>query len=264
MMSMVQFDSVWRMGSFTLSLASGEVHIWVADLAQTEATLNRLEGTLSRDEIERADRYVFAHLRRDYVAARGILRDILSRYTEEDPASFVFCYNRFGKPSLADHAIRFNLSHSCDIAVYAIVKNREVGVDVEYRRPEPVESDFEQFVLRTFSPNENRTLLALPFNQRHEAFYNCWTRKEAYIKAIGDGLNIPLTSFDVSLQPGQPAQLQFVMDQPEEVNRWMYEVFQISGDYTAAIIAEGRDWTCKRWRWEPLPEIPPTTDGSML
>ena len=242
-------------------LLAGEVHIWIADLAQTDTVFDKLEQTLSQDEVERADRYAFAHLRRHFVMARGILRDILSRYTEEDPMTLVFHYNRFGKPSLLDSPIRFNLSHSCGVAIYAVTNNREIGVDVEYRHSEPVQNNFEQFISQTFSPGENRALLALPISQRREAFFNCWTRKEAYIKAVGDGLNIPLTSFEVSLQPGEPARLRHVADQPEEVNCWTYEVFQLSGDYTAAIIAEGRDWTARRWRWEALPATPASYDG---
>lgn len=249
---MVQPDTSWRPPNACLSLPPGDVHLWAADLRQSQSVVDRLERTLAPDEISRADRFAFAHLRQRYVTARGILRDILARYTGAAPAALVFGYNRFGKPFLAGSPVCFNLAHSHNAAVYAVVAGRNVGLDVEYTRDSRLRDDLEQFVQRTFSPGESRALLALPEAQRLEAFYNCWTRKEAYIKALGSGLSMPLNCFEVSVRPGEPARLRRVAGHPDEAARWRCESFQISGGYTAAVMVEGQDWVSKRWRWETL------------
>lgn len=250
---MVHFDSSWRLPGAPPSLGHRDVHLWAADVEQHPDVLGRLEQTLAPDETARADRFAFAHLRQRYVAARGILRDILARYTGTEPAALVFSYNPFGKPFLAGSPLRFNLAHSHQAVICAVTAGRDVGLDVEYTRSSRLRADLASFVQRTLAPGESRALLALPEGQQLEAFYNCWTRKEAYIKALGSGLSTPLDRFEVSLRPGEPARLQRVADHPAEAARWRCESFQLSGDYIAALMVEGQDWTSQRWRWAAVP-----------
>lgn len=180
-------------------LAAGQVHVWRASLALAAGPISELERTLSSDERARADRFLRPTPRGRYVAARGLLRRILAAYAGLDPASLRFAYGPHGKPSLAPGqgagTLRFNLSHSEDLALYAIAAGREVGVDVERIRPA---FDGARIAREFFSTAEAATLAALPPAARTEAFFACWTRKEAYSKARGEGLALDPRSFDVS------------------------------------------------------------------
>jgi 4'-phosphopantetheinyl transferase len=242
--------TVWSSPLETPELAREEIHVWRARLSTDEATLQSLESTLANQERERARRFIFEQDRDHYIAARGILRRLLGKYLRCAPQSIEFEYGPYGKPAVASAAlrlaIRFNLSHSHGLAVVAIGREREVGIDVELIRP-----DFagEEIARRYFSSKEIAELSRLPAEMQTEGFFLCWTRKEAYIKAKGDGLQIPLESFDVSLSPGSPATLSSV----DEL-RWSIESFVPSlvseRRYAAAVVAEGRDWTVRYFEWE--------------
>jgi 4'-phosphopantetheinyl transferase len=173
--------------------------------------------------------------------ARGTLRAILSDRLRIDPRDVRFVYGEHGKPELAEpfsgSGLRFNLSHSGSLALCAVVRHCRVGVDIERLRPVP---HLEAIAERTFSPRERDTLRQLPPELRHEAFFNCWTRKEAYIKAIGKGLAHPLDSFSVSLAPGARPRLETVDDDPLEAEVWTLEAIVPSAGYVAALVVEGR------------------------
>lgn len=189
-----------------LQLSASDISIWRAKLDCDASVVTQLETTLSQDEKERAARFHFDRDRSHFIVARGVLRNLLGRYLAQNPGDIRFRYGPHGKPSLiarkGDPAIQFNLSHSQGIAIYAFGYERELGVDVESIRREVAGEDIAQ---RFFSTHEMQELLAIPAEQRAEGFLLCWTRKEAYIKARGEGLQIPLNSFDVSLTPGEPA-----------------------------------------------------------
>jgi 4'-phosphopantetheinyl transferase len=199
--------------------------------------------------LERAGRFHFARDRDHYTVARAVLRDILGRYLGLAPASLRFKYNPFGKPSLDDGArgVRFNLSHSGGIALYAVALGREVGVDVEQLKDE---MDCGGVAERFFSPSEVAALRTLPPEAQKRAFFDCWTRKEAYVKARGDGLSLPLDSFDVSVAPGEPAALLRTRDDACEASRWTLRELSTEPGYAAALAVEGRDWRLRCWRWE--------------
>jgi 4'-phosphopantetheinyl transferase len=158
-----------------------------------------------------------------------------------------FVYGLHGKPCLREDtgpaAIRFNLAHSHQLAVYVIARTREVGIDLEYMRPVP---DLQQIATSAFSAREVAMLSGLPPGQQREAFYLCWTSKEAYVKAKGLGVAQPLTQFDVSLVPGKPARLLRVEGDPEETTRWSLRWLRPAPGYVAALAVEGHDWqlTC--------------------
>jgi 4'-phosphopantetheinyl transferase len=142
--------------------------------------------------------------------------------------------------------LSFNLTHSHQLALYAVTRRREIGVDLEY-----VRADFadEQIAERFFSPREVAALRTVPENLLKEAFFHCWTRKEAYVKAKGEGLSIPLDQFDVSLAPGEPALLLSTRDDPQEADRWSLQALFPGSGYVAALAVEGRTWRLKCWQW---------------
>ena len=192
------------------------------------------------DEKTRAERFHFEEDRKRFIVRRGILRTILGGYLGVDPDQVQFAYGKNEKPELADSfangEIRFNLSHSGEVALYAFTRDREIGVDIEHIREI---SDMEQVSNRFFSLRENEVLHILSESKKREAFFNCWTRKEAYIKAIGDGLSCPLDSFDVSLVPGEPARLQRIEGDSEAALRWSIQDLETENGFTAAFAVKG-------------------------
>ncbi len=232
-----------------INLSSSEVHVWLAPLDQLH--VSQLAQTLSEEELARAGRFHFRRDRERFIACRSLLRTILSRYLCVEPHQLRICYGTYGKPYLEEEVeknkLQFNLSHSHGLALYAFTRGRKIGVDLEYIRRMP---DFSQIAARFFSQNEYAALNALPESQRQEAFFYCWTRKEAYIKAIGNGLMHPLNSFDVSLAPGEPACLLNVEGDPEEASRWSLKSLNPVPGYVAALAVVGHDW---RLQWKQWP-----------
>ena len=233
----------WRPAPETLILSNDEVHVWRAPLDVPELHVRSLWYLLTGDECQRAERYVFEKDQRHFVVARGLLRVLLGRYLGQDPQHLRFTYGPHGKPALATDmggdTLRFNVSHSYGLALYAMTRGREIGVDVERIRPEVAQ---ETIAEHFFSPREVTILRALPMLLQAPAFFACWTRKEAYIKARGKGLSVPLNSFSVSLIPGKPAELLDVQSDPEESSRWSFLELVPDSHYVGALAVEGRDW----------------------
>jgi len=231
-------------------LADDEAHIWTAGLEWGAAELGEFLAALSPDEQARARRFRFERDSQHYIAGRGILRRILAAYLDQQPSELQFTYSPSGKPSLAagsdPNGLCFNLAHSHTLAVYALTRNREIGVDVERLR-----ADFpcEQIAERFFSPQEVSKLRGMPDPVKHEAFFNCWTRKEAYIKAKGEGLSIDLDRFEVSLAPEEQAALLNVVDDPQESARWTIEKLSPGPGYVGAVAVKGRRMEFKYYRW---------------
>lgn len=239
----------WQTPSQDVKLLPGEVHVWRACLKQPADQVNLLAQTLSQDEMDRAARFRFDRDQRRYILSRGVLRAILGWYLEMNPQQIRFCYGERGKPSLSDRSgndqIQFNLAHSHELALYALLRGDEIGVDLEYIRPM---KDLEKFAAGFFSPSECEQLLNLPVKERQIAFFHCWTCKEAYIKATGDGLLRALDKFQVSLHPGEPAQLLGVEEDPAEIDRWSLRAFAPYDGYIAAVAAEGHNHHYKFWQ----------------
>ena len=240
----------WTSPPLDLTLDLGEIHVWRVSLDQTESCLQSLQQTLSADERTKADGFRFPKDRSQFIVSRGALRAILSRYLNISSHILRFDYNPYGKPSLivtqGGNTLRFNLSHSRGMALIAITKNRDIGVDIEGINP-----NFSclEIAEKFFSPLENAVLRSLPEHLQATAFFTCWTRKEAYIKAVGKGLSIPLNQFDVSLAPGEPAALLNVEENPEEASKWsLIELFP-SSDMVAAVAVAGDCWKLHCWEW---------------
>jgi 4'-phosphopantetheinyl transferase len=227
-----------------------EVHVWRAALNLEKPRLHSLKQILSEDERARTERFYFEKDREHFIAARGLLRTILGRYLDQEPSELRFCYSRYGKPSLAasagESALRFNISHAHGLALYAVTSGREIGIDLEHLRADFAGEDIAE---RFFSRREVEALRALPADMRQKGFFNCWTRKEAYIKARGEGLSLPLDKFDVSLAPGEPAALLSTPGDPREAARWSLRELEPGPGYVAALVVEGHDWRLKCWQW---------------
>jgi 4'-phosphopantetheinyl transferase len=204
-------------------LASHEIHLWQTSLQQNPEQVAQFEALLSADERQRGQRFLSATHGRRFIVARGILRTLLGLYLNCDPRELQFSYQEFGKPYLADIDLQFNISHSDEMAVYAFTRAAEIGVDIE-----KVENVFKADVAKRFFSNaEYEILTALFGHDQERGFYRVWARKEAVIKAIGDGLHIPLDSFSVSLN--EIEQLNF-----SEQSQWHLQSFLVDPSYEAA------------------------------
>lgn len=226
-----------------LQLSPNEVHVWCIVLDQPSTALSTLASLLSADEQARAAQFYFERDRRAFIVCHGWLRVILGRYLTVDPQHLEFERALHGKPALAPPSgttlLQFNLSHSRQIALYAIARQREIGIDLEYIRPMP---DMEQIVARFFTPSEQAMFQTLPADQRLAAFFRAWTCKEAYLKAIGSGLTRPLADFEVSLLPGVPPRLLHDVHDPHAVERWSFHTWTPVAGYVAALCVDGHDW----------------------
>lgn len=232
----------------TANLFPNHVHVWQWPLAATADQLAQARTMLSPDEIERADRFHFAEHRRRFAIGRATLRRLLGNYLTQPPRTIALKVNAHGKPALAAASIdlRFNLSHSRDMAVAAFTLGRTVGIDVEYIDPQ---IDIESLSRHAFSNHEQQALMTLPPADRRAGFFACWTRKEAYVKARGQGLTIPLSDFDVSVNPHGPAELLACRSSPSEVQRWRMQSLAVDGPYAATLVVEGDGWQAQTYRF---------------
>jgi 4'-phosphopantetheinyl transferase len=229
-----------------------EIHVWITSIEQPDSVIQYLSGYLSTDELNRVCRYHFVEDRVRALISRGILRLILSCYLHSEPSEIRICENRYGKPYLPHNGdnlpLHFNLSHSDGMILLATTLGREIGVDVErIRRDFPIES----IAKLVFSEEERRAIDLLGDHEKHDAFFACWTRKEAYTKARGDGLSLPLKQIEVSCKAGEPAALLNCHWDPSEVDRWdLTDVF-VGKEYAAAVAVDGKELSYKYFEWEP-------------
>jgi len=241
----------WSRPPDTLMLGDNEVHVWRASLELPSFQVRRLQRNLSEEELERAERFHFQRHRSHFIAARGLLRVILGRYLKTEPRRLRFQYGPKGKPELAGdtsrRALRFNVSHSHGLALYAVTHDREIGIDVERIRPDVAS---EKIAERFFSPREAATLRELPAEVRQQAFYTCWTRKEAYLKAIGEGITLRLDQFEVSVTPGEPATLLSIHGDPKEASYWSLKKLDPGPGFVGALAVKGHGWDLRCWHWE--------------
>jgi len=226
--------SSWTEPPRSPSLETGAVHVWRIALDQEDDPLERFRGTLEPHELERAGRFHFERHRRHFIVARGFLRSVVARYLETQPEALRFSYGEYGKPALeTEPVLRFNLSHSNEVALLAVTLDAELGVDVEHIRADFASEDIAR---RFFSRAEVAVFNALPQDERVAAFFRCWTRKEAYIKAIGKGLSQALDEFDVTLAPGiAPALLRA---EDDDASRWWMSDIEVGEGYAGALAVE--------------------------
>lgn len=246
----------WPTRRKQLILEGNDVHVWCASLDQGSSVLQLLLDTLSPDERQRADRFHFPKDRNQYIVARGILRRILSLYLGVSPVNLRFLYSEHGKPTLTHETagvhLHFNLSHAHEFALYAISGGCQVGIDLEYLREDFASLEIAE---RFFSPDEVAMLRSLPVNLRTRGFFDCWTRKEAYIKGLGEGLSHPLDSFTVSLIPGEPVWLR--TGDSRQPSNWSLVSISFKDEYAAALAIEGSVSTIhfREWTWSSIERV---------
>lgn len=234
-------------------IVPGGADVWCLPLDLAESRIAELAGLLSPDERARAARYHFDRHRRRFIACRAQVRTILADYLHASAAELRFESGPRGKPALAPpwsgSGIRFNVSNSHEIALCAVALDRELGVDVEYVR---TPNDYEGLAAQFFAQAEVDALRSLPESVRLQAFFNCWTRKEAVLKAVGTGLAFPLDRVTVTLIPGEPARLVAWDDTPARPGEWWLTGVDPAAGYVAALAAPGMPLAVQRWLSVPL------------
>ncbi len=223
-------------------LTNDTIHLWQGGLDGTDAQVASWVNLLSPDERARMARFRFEIHQRRYAAAHAQLRLILAPYLALAPTVIQFAAAEYGKPYLVfppseghGAAIEFNMSHAGDQMLVGVVRGRAIGVDIEQIRPDFATTDI---AMHYFSAVEQAAFRAVPDEQKPQAFFNAWTRKEAFIKAVGEGLSFPLADFDVTLSPGEPARLLAVRGSAEEAARWQMADMKVGEGYAAAVVVK--------------------------
>ena len=228
-------------------MSPDQIHLIFTPLRCSSEFAAELCQLLSTDEHERASRFRSDRLRDHFTVARGMLRIILGRYAAISPGEIRFQQDRNGKPALAGGAsISFNLAHSDDLAVYAVASRKHIGVDIERVH---VFDGMDQIARRYFCTAEYRDLVTIPEASRTAAFFRCWTRKEAFVKAMGEGLTCPLGRFEVTLEQGSRAALAEVDGSAAVASHWSVYDVAPSDDYAAALITDGPKCPLRAWHF---------------
>ncbi len=236
-----------------LTLPEDEVHLWRVDLEALPTDESRWQKLLSSDEAARAARFHSPLDRNRFAASRALLRLLLGSYLQTDPDRLSFSYSKKEKPYLApphsESGISFNISHSGEVALLAFARRREIGVDVEQLHRN---IEIDSIARRFFSLHEQQQLAALRKEEQFDAFFRCWTRKEAYIKATGEGLSLPLDQFDVSIAVGDTDALIATRPDASAATLWSIRDIPAGAGYVGAICVRGRDWRLKDWTSQSL------------
>jgi len=237
-------SGVWALGP-------RQIDIWCAPVSAFETGLDQMRGLLSDEERRNASRFRFDDHRRVYIMAHAFVRMILGGYTREEPSRLLFGRGPGTKPRLlSDPRLRFNSSHSAGLVLIAVSMERDVGIDVE--RVLPL-ADFEELARRFFSAGECEDLFTLDRAARLRGFFDCWTRKEAFVKATGDGLLKGLDHFRVAVRPGEPVTILHI--DGDERQRWSLLDLQPSPDYAAALAVRERDFETRCWKLEEMTQL---------
>jgi 4'-phosphopantetheinyl transferase len=240
------FLQQWGTAPDEMSLQSREVHVWRADLRVIPAEMEELFGTLSSGERARAATFKFPRDQERFMVSRGILRQVLARYLHQSASELHLCNGPFGKPALSDvpgvEALQFNLSHSHNLAVFAVARREEIGIDLERVEPFPAGDLVSR---RSFTRDEVRFLRAVSQDRQLEEFFGSWTRKEAYLKARGEGLSLRIDTLSV---PTSSAGSVTFFDRGASV--WSMHTFKPALGYVAALAVHGIPGKLKFWEWK--------------
>lgn len=222
----------------TVVLPPGTIACWRVDLEQPESVVGALAALLSADERERAARFVFPRDRRRFTVTRACLRALVARCCGEAATAIRFAYARHGKPALAapTPAVHFNVSHAADVALIALTRDQPLGVDIEAVRPF---ADLRDVAARFFTRAENEAITTVPAADRELAFFLCWTRKEAFSKALGDGLTLALDRYRVSCRPGEPARILEIDGSPTAGAAWSVHDLRPAPGFVGAAVIRG-------------------------
>jgi 4'-phosphopantetheinyl transferase len=244
---------IWETPTEKPKLARNQVHVWRICLNDATPLLKPLISILSADEKNRAEKYRFIGDRNNFIAGRGVLRIILGSYLDIKPGKLRFSYGPYEKPLLVtqrgEHSLQFNISRSHGLGLCAVTQGRKLGVDLEKICPSFIN---QQIPEHFFSHKEAAKLRALPVSFQEKAFFNCWTRKEAFLKAKGSGLSSKLDQFEVSLAPEEPVALLDIYDDPKERDHWSLIDIDPGPGFAAALAIEGLDLDFKCFQWEAV------------
>ncbi len=235
-MSIIQPIVAWQPSPLRVSVEPGTIDVWRIGLDVDAATRGQLRSRLSADEQIRADRFRYDQHRDRFIVARASLRQLLGQYQDQDPADIQFDYGRYGKPGMA--GLEFNLSHSADLALLAVSRDRPVGIDLEWLKPV---DDLEKLTARFFTAGEHQRIIQVPAADRPLAFFRTWTAKEAYLKATGEGIG-QLKSLEVWVQPRQPLYFVHPLD-------WSVQELTPDRGFVGAVVAPGMDWQARFWHY---------------
>jgi len=247
-----QEQTTWSAAPKDKDLREGEVHVWLANLELEIYSMPKFLRDLSLAERTRAQRLRFDQDRRRFVISKGVLRNLVSKYTDIDPHEIQFSIGPSGKPELAERLqdkrapLHFNQAHSGHLGIYAFSKHRLVGVDVEEVRPFP---DMDQVASLLFSSHEMVVFQSLGPEEKERAFFSTWTHKEAFVKALGKGLTLPLNHFEIARVHGGLARIVQNHSQPAKPLNWFVNDIQISAQFSAAVCVEGESWKLRCLKW---------------
>lgn len=222
----------WQSPTTFPSLQTNQVHVWRASLKRNEGELAELLNLLNFQEKDRAAKFISEQAKNNFIVARGMLRSLLAKYLHIKPQDLLFQQGQHGKLYLNSSTLQFNLSHSHDLALFIFALHQPVGIDVEFIRDD---FDCAHIAQRFFSKKETADLLTLPPDQQLHAFFNCWSRKEAFIKAIGRGIFFALDEFSVEVSNKQEGRLQLQITDPEfNAKDWSLEALNPAYGYVGA------------------------------
>ena len=236
--------ALWARAAAPPALGASEVHAWCVDLDAAGADGGAEAAGLSADERTRAARFHFARDRARFLRRRAALRHLLAGYAGREPHALVFAQGAHGKPALPGTGLEFNLSHSGGCAVLAVTLLAASMVTVPSAAQAPLQP-------AKLEPVEAAAVAAAAPAQRALTFFRCWTRKEAYVKARGEGLSLPLDRFEVPLEPNATDALTVARDDHAEVRRWSLRELAPAPHHLGALVVEGQGWTLRAWTWEP-------------
>ena len=243
--------TTWSVPPATPHLAKNDVHVWRASVAQSMHHMRHLRETLSVEERERADRFRFAEHRDQYMVARGLLRLLLSQYLGREPDELKFDTTPYGKPVLMPHdggdALHFNLSHSSGVVLFAISRDRDVGIDIEALHRDVAYEGIAEVV---FSSREAAMIRDLRGTIRRDAFFTCWTCREAYVKARGQGLSRGLSQIDVVVDLRETASVLKIDDEDRDPSVWLIERFDPGPGFVGALAVGGSGSQQRYWQFE--------------
>jgi len=246
-------QSSWRTPPESVILHNDEVHVWRSSLEMLPSHVKTLKRILSADELNRADRFYFQKDSDDFIAARGFLRSILSKYLGIEPGEILFCYGPYGKPEVAEKidekSLRFNVAHSHGLAIYAVTRGRNIGVDLEYLRPDLVVEDIAE---QCVPPGETASFKAHPHHIRQRIFFTYWTRKEACLKALGVGLALDLNRVESSAAIAEPRNIHNIDERYRKASLWTLKDLDAGSGYAAALAIEGHGLQLTCWNIDPL------------
>lgn len=243
--------SPWPLRKPPDDLGNGEAHLWIVALDLVPERLTDYRSVLSADERARASGFLSEVDARRYMAARASLRSLLGAYGGIEPGRLRFTYDRFGKPGLggdvAAASVSFSVSHSAELGLFGFVREHRIGVDLEQIR---AGIDVESLAKNHFCSNEFQKLRSLSSDEQLEAFFRCWTGKEAYLKGRGEGVSYGLDRVEVSMSPGEPATVLRALDDPDVSRHWTLEHLAPAPGYLGAAAVETDSVAFKCFQWE--------------